>query len=206
RSIGAGLREIMASRVAVGHTVALGLIFGVFLSYLSTAQQIFQVAYDTGALFALYFGMAALTIGGASVVNSLLVMRMGMRHLTRLALSGLSGLALLFLIPTYLWDGTPPLALFMVWLMASFFCVGILFGNLNAIAMEPLGHIAGLGAALIGSLSNFIALPISYFIGHQFNGTVVPLVLGFGTVGILALYAVNWAGRARTTPSPQTGA
>ncbi len=206
RSIGAGLREIMASRVAVGHTVALGLIFGVFLSYLSTAQQIFQVAYDTGALFALYFGMAALTIGGASVVNSLLVMRMGMRHLTRLALIGLSGLALLFVIPIYLWDGTPPLALFMVWLMASFFCVGILFGNLNAIAMEPLGHIAGLGAALIGSLSNFIALPISFYIGHQFNGTVVPLVLGFGIVGILALFAVNWAGRASPTPSPQTGA
>ena len=206
RSIGAGLREIMASRVAVGHTVALGLIFGVFLSYLSTAQQIFQAAYDTGALFALYFGMAALSIGGASVVNSLLVMRMGMRHLTRMALIGLAGLSFLFLIPAYLWDGTPPLALFMAWLMAAFFCVGILFGNLNSIAMEPLGHIAGLGAALIGSLSNFIALPISFYIGHHFDGTVVPLVMGFGLAGVAALIVVVWAGRARTTPTAQTGA
>ncbi|MCQ0093350.1 multidrug effflux MFS transporter [Roseovarius sp. M141] len=206
RSIGAGLREIMASRVAVGNTVALGLIFGVFLSYLSTAQQIFQMAYDTGALFALYFGMAALSIGGASVVNSLLVMRMGMRHLTRLALIGLAGLSFLFLIPAFSWGGTPPLALFMAWLMAAFFCVGILFGNLNSIAMEPLGHLAGLGAALIGSLSNFIALPISLYIGHHFNGTVVPLVLGFGIVGILALITVIWAERTRTTPSLRSGA
>ncbi|WP_113910465.1 multidrug effflux MFS transporter [Roseovarius dicentrarchi] len=206
RSIGAGLREIMASRVAVGHTVALGLIFGVFMSYLSTAQQIFQVAYSTGALFALYFGMAALSIGGASVANSLLVMRLGMRRLTRLALIALAGLSFVFLIPASFWDGTPPLALFMAWLMASFFCVGILFGNLTSIAMEPLGHIAGLAAALIGSLSNVIALPISIYIGHHFNGTVIPLVLGFGVMGILALLTVIWAGRSSPTPSPQTGA
>ncbi|PVA10991.1 Bcr/CflA family drug resistance efflux transporter [Pelagivirga sediminicola] len=206
RSIGAGLREIMASRVAVGNTIALGLIFGVFLSYLSTAQQIFQGAYDTGALFALYFGMAALSIGGASVVNSLLVMRLGMRHLTRLALLGLAGLSFAFLIPVFAWDGTPPLALFMLWLMAAFFCTGILFGNLNAIAMEPLGHIAGLGAALIGSLSNFIALPIAFVIGHQFDGTVVPLVLGFGCLGLAARLVVGWAERERSTPGAQSGA
>ena len=206
RSIGAGLREIMASHVAVGHTVALGLIFGVFLSYLSTAQQIFQVAYTTGPLFAVYFGMAALSIGGASVVNSLLVMRLGMRHLTRLALIGLAGLSFLFLIPAFAWDGTPPLALFMAWLILAFFFVGILFGNLTSIAMEPLGHIAGLGAALIGSLSNFIALPISFYIGHLFDGTIIPLVAGFGVMGLLGLGVVQWAGRERSTTRSRSGA
>lgn len=200
-NIGLGLREIMASRVAVGHTVALGLIFGAFLAYLSTAQQVYQVAYDAGAMFAIYFGVAALAIGGASVVNSMLVMRLGMRLLTRFALIGLAALAFVFLTVALGAGGVPPLPLFLGWLIASFFCVGILFGNLNAIAMEPLGHIAGLGAALIGSVSNFIALPISYFIGHHFDGTVIPMVLGFGIVGLGALAVTAWADSGQAAQS-----
>ncbi|MFD0857462.1 multidrug effflux MFS transporter [Roseovarius aquimarinus] len=205
RAIGRGIAEIARSRVAMGSTVALGMIFGAFLAYLSTAQQVYEGVYDAGALFALYFGMAALSIGAAAVVNSMLVMRLGMRFLTRLALIGLIALAALFAVPALAMGGVPPLALFIGWLIASFFCVGLLFGNLNAIAMEPLGHMAGLGAALIGSLSNFIALPISYLIGHAFNGTVLPMLTGFGVVGCLALGVFLWAERG-TTPAPQTGA
>ncbi len=202
-SIWKGLKEIAACRSAVGNTLALGLIFGAFLAYLSTAQQVYEVVYDAGALFPIYFGMAALSIGGAAVVNSLLVMRLGMRLLTRMALLGLIGLAALFAIPTFASGGVPPLPLFLIWLIASFFCVGILFGNLNAIAMEPLGHMAGLGAALIGSVSNFVALPISYYIGHHFDGTVIPMVLGFGSVGIGALAIFTWSERGPVQAAPQ---
>jgi DHA1 family bicyclomycin/chloramphenicol resistance-like MFS transporter len=201
-SIWRGLNEIVRNRTAVGNTLALGLIFGAFLAYLSTAQQIYEVVYDAGALFPVYFGMAALSIGGAAVVNSLLVMRLGMRLLTRFAMIGLITLAALFAYPAFASGGVPPLPLFLAWLIASFFCVGILFGNLNAIAMEPLGHMAGLGAALIGSVSNFIALPISYFIGHNFNGTVIPMVAGFGTVGVLALAIFLWSERGSTRAAP----
>ncbi|WP_281968319.1 multidrug effflux MFS transporter [Roseovarius nanhaiticus] len=205
RAIGRGLREILCNRTSMGATIALGFIFGAFLAYLSTAQQVYEGVYDAGSLFALYFGMAALSIGGAAVANSMLVMRLGMRFLTRYALIGLIALAALFAVPALAWGGVPPLALFIGWLIASFFCVGLLFGNLNALAMEPLGHMAGLGAALIGSVSNFIALPISYVIGHAFNGTVYPLLAGFAVVGALALAVFLWAERG-TTPAPQTGA
>ncbi|MEI4262222.1 multidrug effflux MFS transporter [Roseovarius sp. D0-M9] len=205
RAIGRGLKEIFRNRTAMGTTIALGMIFGAFLAYLSTAQQVYEVVYDAGALFPLYFGMTALSIGASAVVNSLLVMRLGMRFLTRCALFGLIALAGIAAVPVTLWGGVPPLPLFIGWLIASFFCVGLLFGNLNAIAMEPLGHIAGLGAALIGSVSNFIALPIAYFIGHQFNGTVVPLVAGFGIVGLLALAVFIWSERGLARAA-QTGA
>ncbi|MFX0540958.1 multidrug effflux MFS transporter [Roseovarius sp. S4756] len=195
RAIWHGLKEIARNRTAIGNTLALGMIFGAFLAYLSTAQQVYEVVYNAGVFFPLYFGMTALSIGGAAVVNSMLVMRLGMRFLTRCALMGLIALALIFVLPATLWGGAPPLLLFIGWLIASFFCVGILFGNFNAIAMEPLGHMAGLGAALIGSVSNFIALPISYVIGQQFNGTVFPLLAGFGTVGVLALAIFLWSER-----------
>jgi len=205
KAIWQGLKEISRNRTAIGNTAALGMIFGAFLAYLSTAQQVYEVVYGAGALFPLYFGMTALSIGGAAVVNSMLVMRLGMRFLTRCAMIGLIALAALFAVIALAWGGVPPLPLFIGWLISSFFCVGILFGNLNAIAMEPLGHMAGLGAALIGSVSNFIALPISYFIGHLFDGTVMPLVGGFGTVGILALLIFLWSERGLARAA-QTGA
>ncbi len=193
--IGTGLAEIFASRIAIGYTVATGCIFGAFLSYLSTAQQIFQQVYDAGPLFAVYFGIAALAIGSASVVNSMLVMRLGMRLLIRSAMIGIIVTSALFAVPTLSAGGIPPFWLFMVWLLTVFFCNGILFGNLNAIAMEPLGHIAGLGAALVGSMSTFIALPLAWYLGHLFDGNVLPLVAGFGGLATAALGASLWAER-----------
>jgi DHA1 family bicyclomycin/chloramphenicol resistance-like MFS transporter len=169
------------------------MVFGAFLTYLSTAQQVFTVAFGQGALFAMYFAMAALSIGAASLINSMLVMRLGMRKLTLGAVLGVIALSLTMLAGMALMPGAPPFALFMVWLMSVFFCVGILFGNLNAIAMEPLGHIAGMAAALIGAISNFIALPIAWYVGHLFNGSALPLVAGFAVMGSGALAAILWA-------------
>jgi DHA1 family bicyclomycin/chloramphenicol resistance-like MFS transporter len=78
----------------------------------------------------------------------------------------------------------------MSYLCATVFCTGILFGNLNSLAMEPLGHIAGMGAAIVGSVSTFISVPFGVYIGLSYNGTVVPLVIGFAVFGALAMLVV----------------
>jgi DHA1 family bicyclomycin/chloramphenicol resistance-like MFS transporter len=75
-------------------------------------------------------------------------------------------------------------------LCATVFCTGILFGNLNSLAMEPLGHIAGMGSAIVGSVSTFISVPFGAYIGLSYNGTVVPLVIGFAIFGALAMLVV----------------
>ena len=80
----------------------------------------------------------------------------------------------------------------MVYLLASFFGIGILFGNLNALAMEPLGHIAGVGAAVIGSLSTFISMLLGTLIGQSYNGTILPLVGGFAFLAIAAYTVMRW--------------
>ena len=91
-----------------------------------------------------------------------------------------------------------PLWLLMIYLIVSFFCIGLLFGNLNTMAMEPLGHIAGIGAAVIGSLSTFIAVMMGLVIGQNYNGTVLPLVGGFAVLGMAALVVLRWAVGAKT--------
>lgn len=186
------VREIFGNRIALGYTVAAGLISGAFIGYLNSAQQLFQEQYGLGRLFPLYFAILALSIGSASFLNGRLVMRYGMRFLSLSALLTLSGLSLIFWPMAYRLAGQPPLWALMAYFLLSFFCIGLLFGNLNALAMEPLGHIAGMGAAVVGSLSTFISLLLGTLIGQSYNGTILPLVGGFAILSTAAVGVMRW--------------
>lgn len=198
RRIMTAVLEIVRNRIALGYTVTAGLISGAFIGYLNSAQQIFQEQYALGELFPLIFAVIAFSLGLASFLNSRLVMRFGMRFLVRTALLVIVSAAVVALALVQLSGVQPPLPLFMAYLMLSFFCVGILFGNLNALAMEPLGHIAGIGAAVVGSLSTFLSAFLGALIGQNYNGTVLPLMLGLGILAGLSLVVVRWAERGST--------
>ena len=186
------IREIFANRIAFGYTLATGLISGAFIGYLNSAQQVFQAQYGLGRLFPLYFAILALSIGSASFLNARLVMRYGMRLLSLSALLTLGGLSLIFWVIAYVWAGHPPVWALMIYFLMSFFCIGLLFGNLNALAMEPLGHIAGVGAAVVGSLSTLISLLLGTLIGQSYNGTILPLVGGFAILSATAVVVMRW--------------
>ena len=192
-TIAHGLGVIFRTRVTMGYTIAGGLLFGLFLGYLSTAQQIFQTSFNKGDWFALYFGMAALSIGSASFLNSRMVMMVGMRRLSHGAVTLFTITSTGFLALMWLWlGGVPPFFAFMLWLLVSFFFIGIMFGNVMALAMEPLGKFAGLGSAFIGAVSTAISLPFGWVISDRYDGTVYPLVTGFALLGAAALVVMLW--------------
>lgn len=128
-------------------------------------------------------------------------MRFGMRYLVRSSLLVIVGLSMAALGISLLKAGRPPLWLLMGYFMLTFFCVGILFGNSNALAMQPLGHVAGIGAAVVGSLSTFISVPLGTTIGQSYNGTVLPLIGGLAVLSALSLVVVRWAESARQPSS-----
>ncbi len=191
RNIALGFVEVMGVRTAVGYTLCAGLIFGVFVSYLGTSRQVFQDVYGTGTDFPYYFGAAAITIGIGSIFNGQLVMRFGMRRIAFLAFLISSMLSAGFSVYVISVGGLPPLMVFMTWLLATFSCMGFLFGNLNALAMEHLGHIAGLGAAFIGFTSTMIALPLGWLIGQGFDGGVLFLTAGFAGLAFAGLIVMR---------------
>jgi DHA1 family bicyclomycin/chloramphenicol resistance-like MFS transporter len=195
RRIIKGVREVCSIRVSFGYSIAAGLIFGSFIGYLNSAQQVFQGLYGLGVQFSLYFGLTALSIGSALFFNARLVMKFGMRLLTRRALTGISVLSSFYFVVAWASNGSPSFWSLIAYLMITFFGFGILFGNLNAIAMEPLGHIAGLGAAVVGSLTTFISVPIGILIGQCYNETILPLVGGFSILSIVSHLAIRWTER-----------
>ena len=185
--------EVCTNRIALGYTLGAGLILGVLIGYLNSAQQIFQEIYALGPWFPLHMAVLALFVGGASYCNARLVMRVGMRFLSRRANHLLIAISIVYLVIVYLMGGHSPLWLLMVCFAIVFFCLGILFGNLNAIAMEPLAHIAGVGAAIVSSLSNLIAVLLGTLIGRSYDGTTLPLAAGFAVLSIAAAAVMHWA-------------
>ena len=179
RNVMAAFHEVLKSRMAMVYTLVAGCVSGAFLSYLNSSQQIFQVQYGQGKLFPVYFGVLAVSVGFAALLNSALVMRFGMHALVHRALLLMMVLSWLFLAIVWVYDGHPPLWLFVAICLALFFCIGVLFGNLNSIAMEPLGHVAGTAASVIGSATTLLAVVLSYLVGQAYNGTLFPLALAF---------------------------
>jgi DHA1 family bicyclomycin/chloramphenicol resistance-like MFS transporter len=188
----ADVRIILSRRDVMAFTVLLGCIFGGLMLHISTAQSIFQDVYQTGDRFPLYFALLAI---GSSVINfsnGKIVQRVGMLRCVIAALSVLLAASFVLLLSTLYFDGVPPFVLFMGLGMIMFSCFGMVFGNVNAMAMEPLGKIAGLGASVISSLSSFIAIVFSTLVGQFYHFTVTPLASGFVIFSIVALVMLRY--------------
>lgn len=188
------VKEVVTTPVSLGYTILAGFVFSGFLSYLAMSQQIFQDQYGVGEMFPVYFGTLALAIGGASLVNSTLVMKLGMQNLITKALWALSVLSASYLVLAVFMQGHPPLWSLMLFLLVTFFCFGILFGNMNAMAMEPLGHIAGVGSAIVTSVSTLQSAILGTLIAQTYDGTILPLVIsftGFGLISLMVMYITN---------------
>src|SRR5690606_8007724 len=128
-----GIKETFSKSTTVSCMIVSGLLFGIFVGYLGAVQEIFSILFNVGDQFPLYFGILALSLGAASFFNARLVMALGMRRLIFLAFLSMAILSNLFaMYLTLMQVGTPPLWLFMTYMMLTFFSVGFLFGNLNA--------------------------------------------------------------------------
>jgi DHA1 family bicyclomycin/chloramphenicol resistance-like MFS transporter len=192
-AIYSGLKTVLGTRMTVCYMVSSGLVFGAFLGYLNSAQQIFQGYYDVGTWFPIYFGMIALALGAAFFVNGQLVQKYGMRFIAWWSLVVMSGFAVLFSGFEFALQGHIPLAAFITYIMASAFCLGLLFGNFNALAMVPMGHIAGLASAVIGSVSLVISMIAGAVIGQLYDGSLIPMTVGFLTLSLLSLLMMRLA-------------
>ncbi len=192
KRIGNAFLEVFGIRSTLGFALTAGFINGFFLGYLNSSQQIFAVQYGLGDKFPVFFAIISLSLGLASLLNARLVMRYGMLTLARWALRIVFGVAVVFLGISVALAGQPPLWLLMAYLMVSFFCTGILFGNLNTLAMQPVGHLAGIGAAVIGFLSTLLSMLLGTMIGRFYNGTILPLVIGMVCLAGISILVIRW--------------
>ncbi len=181
-----GLKELIKYKETLAFTFISGFITGAFLVYLSTSQHVFETQYGLGDEFPYIFAGLAITVGLATFLNGTLVLRLGMRKLAFYALIAYCFIAIIYVI-TFWSKPNPSIEVLLTFLAVQFFALGFLFGNLRSIAMEPIGHIAGIGAAITGFISTLLAVPIGTYIGKFVTSTVHPVFFGFAICGSIAL-------------------
>ena len=191
RAIGAATRETLGNRASAGNTLAMTLTFGALLGFINSIQQVVFDVFHRPELIGIAFACIAGPMALSSWLNSRLVMRFGSRRLLLSALAAFTVMAALHLalaltVGETIWSFVAVQALTMG-------CFGLIGSNAGALAMEPMGHIAGTASALQGLLSTVGAALIGLLIGQLFNGTTVPLVAGFAICGALGLAVAAWA-------------
>lgn len=195
--LGTAIWETVSTRQTLGYTAATGMIFGALLGYINSAQQVFVDIYDSGSLFAVFFGIVAAALALASFANGRLVANFGMRRMSHTALLGFIVTAAIHLALAAFFAGPPPLWLFCALLSLNLFFFGIAMPNFNAMAMEPLGRIAGTASSFVGAFTTASAAVFGWYIGQRFDGTVVPLLTGYIVLGGMAIATVAVTERGR---------
>lgn len=181
-----GLRELIKFKETIAFTFISGFITGAFLVYLSTSQQVFETQYGLTEEFPYIFAGLAITVGLATFLNGTLVMKFGMRNLAFYALLAYCVISVVYVV--MFWSRpNPSIIVLLSFLSMQFFVLGFLWGNLRSIAMEPIGHIAGIGAAITGFISTILAVPIGTYIGKYVTTTVHPVFFGFAFCGLVSL-------------------
>ena len=189
-SLGASLKLAIETPQTLGYALGGGLMFGCLMGYVSSAQQVFVDVFRLGEEFPIAFGAIASLMAVAAFTNANLVERLGMRRLSHMALTGFV-LVSLFLTGVAA-AGFATLPVFAVLMGVLFFQFGLIAPNFNALAMEPQGHNAGMASSLVGFASTGAGAVFGAIIGRLFDGSVVPLALGFACLSLAAFAVVLW--------------
>jgi DHA1 family bicyclomycin/chloramphenicol resistance-like MFS transporter len=187
----AGLKEFIKHKNAVIFTFFSGCITGSFMVYLSASQLIFEQQYNLKDEFPFIFAGIALFIGIATFLNGTFVVRLGMFKLVSIFTIIFTLIPLIYIF-LYSGETNPSIYVLVTFFGLQFFAIAFLFGNTRALAMEPIGHIAGIGAAINGFVSTIMAVPIATGIGSFIDTTALPLFIGFFVCGVIALLLIQY--------------
>lgn len=193
-TLAAAAREVLSDRQVMFCTLILTLGFGQMFGLLSSAQQLFGEAYGKGASFPAWFALMALLSGSGTILNAVFVVRFGMRRIAKwaYAMQTCVSAAMLVLLMGDLLPEPLKFPAFFLWAVSVFFMAGVTFGNLNALALQRMGHIAGMTASIVSAISTLAAVLIAAPVGLLYDGTALPVVVATLACSGLALWLMRF--------------
>ncbi|MPZ54298.1 MAG: Bcr/CflA family efflux MFS transporter [Acidimicrobiia bacterium] len=186
RRVAQAVKLVVTNRTTAFYTLALTCLFGVFFSYLASSEIIISDTFGLGDSFPVVFGGLAAVMGSAMLGNAWLVGRFGTRRVAHFATMIYVGVAVALTAVVVAGDGIPSFWVFAPLLAANLACHSVIIPNYNTIAMEPMGAIAGTAAAVIGAFSTGLGSLLGGMLDQMYDGTALPISLGFLGFGSLA--------------------
>lgn len=180
--------QVVRTPITFGYMCASGIVFGALFSFIASSEQVFREVFGRGEDFVLWFSGIAGMLAVANFTNSRLVEKIGMRRISHAALLLFTGLSALSALITFSFGES--LLWFYPLFILTFACFGLLGSNFSALAMEPLGSIAGTASAAYGFATTTVSSLIGMVIGSQYNGSTIPLMIGFVCLGASSLVII----------------
>lgn len=190
-----GFRIVCTNRVAFAYGLAGTFLFGALFGFITSAQQVYVDIYGLGVYFPVAFAAMAGLMAISSFTNSKVVRRFGMRRLSHGAMLVFTAGSALWVFLA--WIGFLPLWLFFSLLAIIMFCFGWSSSNMNSLSMEPLGSVAGTAASVFAFIQTVGGALIGSYVGQQFDGTTLPVALGYFSMGVLTLACILVAENGR---------
>ena len=202
--LGRALRTVVTSRPAMGYMLAMTMMLGGLFGFINSAQQVFADVFRAPQLFTTIFAVVAGSMALSSLVNARIVGRVGTRRVSHAALLGYIACAALHAACAL--AGVETLPVFTILQAGMLFGFGLVVSNFGALAMGPLGHVAGIGSSVQGFVTTLGGALLGFYVGQSFNGTLVPMTVGFAGYGVMALLFVLIAENGRLfQPSSAAG-
>jgi DHA1 family bicyclomycin/chloramphenicol resistance-like MFS transporter len=189
KSLQAAFVEVLSHRVVVVSIAVQTLVFACLFATLSATQPILDQVYGEGERFPIWFALIALMSGTASLINARLVVGLGMRRMITVSLAAQVVFSALMLAAKAggVWPPALAFPAHLLWTTGVFFMTGLTIGNLNALGLEPVGHVAGMAASVIGAIATVASVALAAPVGLMFDGTAYPLM-----AGVAVFAAVGW--------------
>jgi DHA1 family bicyclomycin/chloramphenicol resistance-like MFS transporter len=188
KRLGESYRFTLTNRYSVGYAAAASLTFGGIIGFVSLSQQIFVDEFDAGERFTLLFAICAGSMAVGSLFNSRFVERLGTRLISQSAVLALITLSVIHLL--IITAGIETLVSYIIFQALSMTCIGLCGSNFGAMAMEPVGHIAGTASSVQGFITSIGAVLVGSAIGQSYAGTTLPLAIGYLSIGLAVLVLV----------------
>ncbi len=187
------LHEVLSNRTIVLSIMVQTLVYACLFATLSSTQQIFGETFGRAESFPLWFALISVMAGAGSLLNASFVMRMGMRRMVTVTLAGQMILSGVMVVTTalHLWPASLAFPTYLIWTIGVFFMASLTIGNLNALALEPVGHIAGMASSVIGAISTVASVALAVPVGLMFDGTAVPLMASTAVFATLAFWLMR---------------
>jgi MFS transporter, DHA1 family, multidrug resistance protein len=187
RRLWLALREVLSYRVVVTSTMVQTLAYAILFSTLSATQPIFDQVFGRGETFPAWFAVIAVVSGTSSLLNARLVVRLGMRRMITVTLAAqvILSVSLALITLFHLMPAGLAFPAHLVWTIGVFFMAGLTLGNLNALALEPVGHIAGMASSVTGAIATVVSVILAAPVGLMFDGTALPLMTGVAVFAAL---------------------
>ena len=193
------LLAFAGSPVSVGFTLAGAFAYGGLMGYVNSSQQIYQHLFLTGEQYAFWFSGSAVFIATGIFANAWLVRRFSAESICRHALLMQFIFMVIVSIFQLLTSWADQFIVFYIIVCINLGLLGLTFGNFTAIALKPLGQIAGTAASIATSLTTVISLAIAAVIGLSFNMTVKPVIVGFLICAAASLLSMYYSKPRRLT-------